>query len=70
MRSQASAEAIVRSKSFARRRQRPINAKVLSKTQRRGTISNPFGTFGPGQALIAQVPDRRLLSCLAVEMLF
>lgn len=38
----ASAEAIERSKSLARRRHRPSQAKVRSTTQRRGRTSNPF----------------------------
>ena len=41
-RTHATALAIVASKSLARRRQRPSQAKVLSTTQRRGRISNPF----------------------------
>ena len=42
MKIQASAEAMVRSKSFASLRHRPSHAKVRSTTQRRGKTSKPL----------------------------
>ena len=54
---QQRADARVCSKSFARRRLRPSQAKVRSTTQRRGTISKPLRPVGPFDDLDGPLPE-------------
>ena len=57
IRSQASALSMVCSKSLAKRRLRPNQAKVLSTTYRRGNRTNPLAASERLTISIVQVPS-------------
>lgn len=69
MRAQAVALSMERSKSLARRRQRPSQANVRSTTQRRGRTSKPLSASERLMISMVQLPwrfiaSRRMLNCI------
>ena len=66
MRSQASALSMVSSKSLARRRLRPNQAKALSTTHRRGNKTKPLAA---SERLMLRIPFGRTISTVQVPSL-